>query len=315
MLLYIFAIITGFILLIFSADQFTNNSAKIANLWKIPPLIIGLVVLGFGTSAPEIVVSSLSAFNGNPSLGVGNAIGSNITNIALILGLTALIRPIVVADNILKKEWIVLVFATLIAWGWLSDDFLSRTDGLVLLFTLFLALYILISGSKNKELPEELEQEILIENNPNKVKIWLYLLLSLIVLLVAAQLSVWGAVGIAEEFGISKLVIGLTVVALGTSLPELAVSISAVLKNQNDLIIGNVIGSNLFNTLAVLAMPGIIAPHQLSSVVQSRDFPILFALTIMLFIVSYSFGKKHSINRIEGGILLTVYIIYMSRLF
>jgi cation:H+ antiporter len=135
------------------------------------------------------------------------------------------------------------------------------------------------------------------------------------VLLVSAQLSVWGAVAIAEEFGISKLVIGLTIVALGTSLPELAVSISAVLKNQNDLIIGNVIGSNLFNTLAVLAMPGIIAPHQLASVVQSRDFPILFALTIMLFIVSYSFGKKNSINRIEGGILLTVYIVYMSLLF
>jgi cation:H+ antiporter len=174
MLLYIFAIITGFVLLIFSADQFTHNSAKIANLWKIPPLVIGLVVLGFGTSAPEIIVSSLSAFNGNPSLGVGNAIGSNITNIALILGLTALIRPITVADNILKKEWIVLVFATLIAWGWLSDNFLSRTDGLVLLFTLFLALYILISGSKNKDLPEELEQEILAEDNPNKIKIWLY---------------------------------------------------------------------------------------------------------------------------------------------
>ena len=316
MLLYILAIITGFTLLIFSADQFTNSSAKIANLWKIPPLVIGLVVLGFGTSAPEIIVSSLAAFDGNPSLGVGNAIGSNITNIALILGVTALIKPIVVADNILKKEWVVLLFATLIAWLLLFDGYLSTMDGLILLLLLVVMLFFLIMQSKKNHQVTEIEKEAVIAVNPkDKLKIWGYLLGSLLLLLGSAQLSVWGAIGIAETLGISKLVIGLTIVALGTSLPELAVSISAVLKNQNDLIIGNVIGSNLFNTLAVLAMPGIIAPHYLSSFINTREFPILFILTITLFIVSYSFNKNHSINRLEGGILVAIYIAYMSILF
>jgi len=306
----------GFIGLIFSADKFTDNSAKIANLWHISPLVIGIVVLGFGTSAPEMIVSSLASFNNNPAVGVGNALGSNITNIALILGITALVKPIYVADNILKKEWIILLIATFLAWFLVWDGFLSRLDGLILLTSLFLFLLFIIKKSHSKHQNIQLEADAIIKvDKKDKFKIWGYLILSLLVLLGSAQLSVFGAVSIAKIWGVSDLVIGLTVVALGTSLPELSVSISAVLKKQDDLIVGNVIGSNLFNTLAVLAMPAVITPSSISPLLNTRDFPILLGLTLLLFLVAYSFSKKHIINRFEGFILLSVYVLYINLLF
>jgi len=313
-LLPILALLSGFVLLIWSADEFTENGAKIANIFKVSPLIIGLLIFGFGTSAPEMLVSGLAAMNGNTGLSIGNAIGSNIFNIALVLGISAIIVPIKVHEDILKKEWVFLMVATLCAGLLLWDGRLDVTDGLILLtlLVLFLA-YTLKEAKKNTHHEfDNLEQPI---DKSQTKKTWIMLIVGLIVLVSSAKLVVWGGVEVAKAYGISDLIIGLTVVALGTSLPELAVSIASVLKKQYEMVVGNVIGSNLFNTIAVLAIPGLIHPSDVPIEVLNRDYPIMLLLTVLLFIVSYKFGKKHVINRFEGVVLVSVFSLYMWQLF
>ena len=313
-LLPIIALLSGFVLLIWSADEFTENGAKIANIFKVSPLIIGLLIFGFGTSAPEMLVSGLAAMNGNTGLSIGNAVGSNIFNIALVLGVSAIISPIEVQGNILRKEWVFLMVATLIAGLLLWDLRLDVFDGFVLLALLFLFLGYTFKESKNTQNHEfdEFEQKI---DKRETVKTWVMLVIGLIVLISSAKLVVWGGVAIAQVFGVSDLIIGLTVVALGTSLPELAVSIASVLKKQYEMVVGNVIGSNLFNTIAVLAIPGFIHPSDVAPEVMTRDYPVMLLLTILLFVVSYKFGKKHIINRFEGVLLVSVFSLYMWQLF
>jgi cation:H+ antiporter len=313
-LLPIVALISGFILLIWSADEFTENGAKIANVFKVSPLIIGLIIFGFGTSAPEMLVSGLAAMDGNTSLSIGNAIGSNIFNIALVLGISAIIMPIEVNEDILKKEWIFLMIATLCAGLLLFDQRLDFIDGLILLTLLVLFLGYTFKEAKNKKHHEfdNLEQTI---DKSQTTKIWVMLFIGLVVLISSAKLVVWGGTHLAQFFGVSDLIIGLTVVALGTSLPELAVSISSVLKKQFEMVVGNVIGSNLFNTIAVLAIPGLIHPSDVPMQVMSRDYPVMLLLTILLFFVSYKFGKKYIINRFEGFALIGVFSFYMWQLF
>ena len=244
-LLPILALLLGFALLIWSADEFTDNGAKIANIFSVSPLIIGLLIFGFGTSAPEMLVSGLAAMDGNTGLSIGNAIGSNIFNIALVLGISAIILPIKVNEDILKKEWIFLMVATLCAGLLLWDGRLDFVDGLILMTMLVLFLAYTFKESKNKSHHEfdDLEQSV---DKNQTTKAWIMLLVSLIVLISSAKLVVWGGVEVAKAFGISDLIIGLTVVALGTSLPELAVSIASALKKQYEMVVGNVIGSNLF---------------------------------------------------------------------
>jgi cation:H+ antiporter len=313
-LLPIIALLSGFVLLIWSADEFTENGAKIANIFKVSPLIIGLLIFGFGTSAPEMLVSGLAAINGNTGLSIGNAVGSNIFNIALILGVSAIISPIEVQGNILRKEWVFLMVATLVAGLLLWDLRLDAIDGFVLLALLFLFLGYTFKESKNSQNHEfdEFEQKI---DKSEVVKTWVMLVIGLIVLILSAKLVVWGGVAIAQAFGVSDLIIGLTVVALGTSLPELAVSIASVLKKQYEMVVGNVIGSNLFNTIAVLAIPGFIYPSDVAPEVMTRDYPVMLLLTVLLFIVSYKFGKKHIINRFEGVLLVSIFSLYMWQLF
>ncbi|MDC9726237.1 MAG: calcium/sodium antiporter [Candidatus Thioglobus sp.] len=313
-LLPIIALLSGFALLIWSADEFTDNGAKIANIFNVSPLIIGLLIFGFGTSAPEMLVSGLAAMDGNTGLAIGNAVGSNIFNIALVLGISAIIVPIEVHKDILKKEWVFLMIATLCAGLLLMDQQLDRTDGLILLVLLILFLTYTFKESKNSSHHEfgDLAQTI---DKSQTTKAWVMLLVGLIMLISSAKLVVWGGVEVAKAFGVSDLVIGLTVVALGTSLPELAVSIASVLKKQYEMVVGNVIGSNLFNTIAVLAIPGLIHPSDVPLEVMQRDYPIMLLLTVLLFIVSYKFGKKHIINRFEGGVLVTVFGLYMWQLF
>jgi len=313
-LLPILALLSGFVLLIWSADEFTENGAKIANIFKVSPLIIGLLIFGFGTSAPEMLVSGLAAMNGNTGLSIGNAIGSNIFNIALVLGISAIIVPIKVHEDILKKEWVFLMVATLCAGLLLWDGRLDVTDGLILLTLLILFLaYTLREARKNTHHEfDNLEQPI---DKSQTKKTWIMLIVGLIVLVSSAKLVVWGGVEVAKAYGISDLIIGLTVVALGTSLPELAVSIASVLKKQYEMVVGNVIGSNLFNTIAVLAIPGLIHPSDVPIEVLNRDYPIMLLLTVLLFIVSYKFGKKHVINRFEGVVLVSVFSLYMWQLF
>lgn len=313
-LLPIIALLSGFVLLIWSADEFTENGAKIANIFKVSPLVIGLLIFGFGTSAPEMLVSGLAAMNGNTGLSIGNAVGSNIFNIALVLGVSAIISPIEVQGNILRKEWIFLMVATLVAGLLLLDLRLDVFDGFILLALLFLFLGYTFRESKKSQNHEfdEFAKKI---DKSETVKTWVMLVIGLIVLISSAKLVVWGGVAIAQAFGVSDLIIGLTVVALGTSLPELAVSIASVLKKQYEMVVGNVIGSNLFNTIAVLAIPGFIHPSDVAPEVMTRDYPVMLLLTVLLFAVSYKFGKKHIINRFEGVLLVSIFGLYMWQLF
>ncbi len=306
----IISLVSGFILLIWSADEFTNNGAKIANIFKISPLIIGLLIFGFGTSAPEMLVSGLAAYEGHPELSIGNAFGSNIFNIALVLGITAIILPIKVKQDILKKEWLYLMATTLVAGALIWDSHLSVADGLILLGLLIVFLIYTFVASKKGKYQEFDNLDIEVKQGQTK-KVWLMLIISFVVLLVSAKLVVWGGSELATSFGVSDLLIGLTVVALGTSLPELAVSISSALKKQHEMVVGNIIGSNLFNTVGVLAIPSLILPFDVPVDVINRDYPFMVALTVLLFIVSYKFKKEGAISRLEGVLLLVVLAIYL----
>ena len=306
----IIALVSGFVLLIWSADEFTNNGAKIANIFKISPLIIGLLIFGFGTSAPEMLVSGLAAYEGHPELSIGNAFGSNIFNIALVLGITTIILPIKVKQDILKKEWLYLMASTLVAGILIWDGHLSIADGLILLGLLAVFLIYTFVASKTGDHQEFDNLGIEVKQDQVK-KVWLMLTISFVVLLVSAKLVVWGGTELAALFGVSDLLIGLTVVALGTSLPELAVSISSALKKQHEMVVGNIIGSNLFNTVGVLAIPSLILPFDVPMEVINRDYPFMIGLTILLFVFSYKFKKEGVISRLEGVLLLVVLAIYL----
>jgi cation:H+ antiporter len=317
MLINYFAILAGFILLIWSADRFIVGAAATARNFDVPPLIIGLTIVGFGTSAPEMMVAGFAAYNGSPSLAIGNALGSNITNITLVLGVAALIVPLDVHSRIIKKELPILLVATLMALTLLRDGTLDEFDGFVLLSLLLLLMWWITRQSIRNQSDDALTNEYL-EELPDKMSTshaLFWLIGGLILLTVSSKILVWGAVNVAIDLGISELVIGLTVIAIGTSLPELAASISGALKNEHDIAIGNVVGSNLFNTLGVLAIPGLIYPAPLAEGVLERDLPIVLVLTILLLVMAYGFRAEGRINRIEGGLLLSAFIVYQILLF
>ena len=317
MLVNYFAILAGFILLIWSADRFIIGAAATARNFDVPPLIIGLTIVGFGTSAPEMMVAGFAAYNGSPALAIGNALGSNITNITLVLGVAALIVPLDVHSRIIKKELPILLLATLMALALLRDGRLDQFDGFVLLSLLLLLMWWItrqsIRNQSEDALTDEYIEELPVQMSTSHALFWL--IAGLILLTVSSKILVWGAVNVAIDLGISELVIGLTVIAIGTSLPELAASISGALKNEHDIAIGNVIGSNLFNTLGVLAIPGLIYPAPLAKGVLERDLPIVLVLTILLFVMAYGFRAEGRINRIEGGLLLSAFIVYQILLF
>jgi cation:H+ antiporter len=285
------AIVFGLALLVWSADRFVEGSAATARHFGMPPLLIGMVIVGFGTSAPEMVVSAISASQGNPGIALGNAYGSNITNIALILGLTALISPIAVHSQVLRKELPILTAVTALAAWQLWDGEISRNDALVLVGVLggLMAWTIWQGMQKNADaLALEIEQELEIRDMPlRRAVVWL--IVGLTFLIASSRILVWGAVEIARGFGVSDLIIGLTIVAIGTSLPELASSIIATRKGEHDIALGNILGSNLFNTLAVVGIAGIIHPMTVGPEVFSRDIMVMAALTISLFIIGYGF--------------------------
>lgn len=317
MLIDFFAIIAGFILLIWSADRFILGAAATARNFDVPPLIIGLTIVGFGTSAPEMMVAGFAAYDGSPAMAIGNALGSNITNITLVLGVAALIAPLDVHSRIIKKELPILLVATLMALALLRDSTLSQFDGFILLSLLVLLMWwITRQGIRNQSddaLTDEYIEELPDAMPTSHALFWL--IAGLVLLTVSSKILVWGAVNVATELGVSELVIGLTVIAIGTSLPELAASITGALKNEHDIAIGNVIGSNLFNTLGVLAIPGLLAPSTLAEGILERDMPVVFILTIMLFVMAYGFRGQGRINRLEGGLLLSAFIAYQLLLF
>ncbi len=316
MTLAFIAVIFGLALLVWSADRFVEGAAATARHFGMPALLIGMVVVGFGTSAPEMVVSALASSQGNPGIALGNAYGSNITNIALILGITALISPIAVHSQVLRKELPVLLVVTLLAAWQLWDGAITRLDAVTLL-GVFGALmgWTIWQGLQKKtdSLGQEMEQELAVQSMPIQRAVF-WLVLGLVLLILSSRLLVWGAVEIAQGFGVSDLIIGLTIVAIGTSLPELASSIIATRKGEHDIALGNVIGSNLFNTLAVVGIAGIIQPMSVGPEVFNRDMMAVVVLTLSLFVFGYGFRRPGRINRVEGALLLAGYIGYSGYL-
>jgi len=309
--LAISALLVGLVLLVWSAGRFVEGSASTARHFGMPSLLIGMVIVGFGTSAPEMVVSAISSYQGNPGISLGNAYGSNITNIALILGLTSVVSPIAVHSQILRKELPILTAVTLLAAWQLGDSELSRFDALVLLGVFSgLMIWTILQGMKQADtLGDDVEKKMQTQGLPIKQAIF-WLIIGLLLLIASSRLLVWGAVKIAQGFGVSDLIIGLTIVAVGTSLPELASSIIAIRKNEHDLALGNVVGSNLFNTLAVVGIAGTIHPMSVSADVLSRDIAVMAILTIALFAVGFGFRGPGRINRYEGALLLASYVGY-----
>jgi cation:H+ antiporter len=307
----------GLGVLSWSADKFVYGASALAKNYGVSPMMIGLTIVAMGSSAPEIVVSATASLNGNPNTAVGNAIGSNITNIALVLGITALIKPLFVSSTTLKRELPVLLLVTLIGVYFLSDNYLSLAEGIILitLFVLVLAVMAWFSFKVEKNDPLIAETEDEIPSNVPTKKAIMWVIVGLIMLPLSAHFLVESAVYIANFFGVSDLVIGLTIIALGTSLPELAASIAGVRRGEDDLVIGNIIGSNIFNLLAVLAMPGLIIPSMLDINVSARDSYVMLGLTILLFVFCFNLQGTRRINRYEGGIFVLAFFAYQYMLF
>jgi cation:H+ antiporter len=312
------AIVSGLGLLVWSADRFVEGSAATAHHFGMPPLLIGMVIVGFGTSAPEMVISAISASQGNPGLALGNAYGSNIANIALILGVTALVSPIAVKSQVLRKELPMLTAVTALAAYQIRDGAITRMDATVLLAVFSgLMTWAIWRGLKKETDALGNQTERKLEERPLPLgRAIFWLVIGLILLIASSRILVWGAVKIAQGFGVSDLIIGLTIVAVGTSLPELASSIIATRKGQPDIALGNVIGSNLFNTLAVVGIAGIISPMSVEPEVFSRDVSVMAGLTVSLFVIGYWFRGIGTgrINRIEGALLVICYIAYNAYL-
>lgn len=316
MMLAFLAVACGLMLLVWSADRFVNGAASTAHYFGMPPLLIGMVVVGFGTSAPEMVVSALAASQGNPGIALGNAYGSNIANIALILGVTTLISPVTVHSQVLRKELPILTAVTVLAAWQVWDGSISRLDAITLLVVFAgLMSWAIWQGLQKQAdaLGENIAQQLEVRTMTLRQALF-WLVLGLVLLIVSSRILVWGAVEIARGFGVSDLIIGLTIVAVGTSLPELASSIIAARKGEHDIAVGNVIGSNLFNTLAVVGIAGTIHPLEVGQEVFYRDIAIMGTLTVWLFIIGYQSSGPGRINRLEGTSLLLCFIGYTAYL-
>lgn len=323
MLTAIAAIVIGLIVLVWSAGRFVDGASAVATHAGLSPLVIGMVIVGFGTSAPELTVSAIAALENNPGLALGNAYGSNITNIALILGLVALLKPVLVDSQVLRKELPILLGVSLLAAIQMLDGVLSRLDAVVLL-VMFAALLTWSiwqgrgmnqPGAAADSLGIEMERELASRPLMPKKRAMMWLVLGLIFLVASSRLLVWGAVTIANSLGVSDLVIGLTVVAVGTSLPELASSLVAIRRGEHDMALGNVLGSNLFNTLAVVGLAASINPTAVEPVLLQRDWTVTFLLTLALVIMGFRWGGRVArINRVHGGLLLATFVGYTTYL-
>jgi len=316
MLTAITLLIIGLLLLVWSADKLVYGGAAIAKNIGISPLIIGMTILAMGSSAPEMMVSATAALNGKTDTAVGNVIGSNIANIALILGISAMVKPLSISSSILRREFPLMIGVTLLTGVLLWDSKLGFYEGVLLfaLFAIFILTMIKISRTeKNKGDTLIKEQESEIPDGVSNKSATFWLIVGLILLPISANILVENAVIIAKYFGMSDLVIGLTIIAIGTSLPELAASLAGVLKGEDDMAVGNIIGSNVFNILAVMGLPGILHPSVLSPYVMGRDYWVMLAISLLLVVMAL--GKSRSINRIEGAILFLCFIAYQTYLF
>ncbi|MDW3096223.1 MAG: calcium/sodium antiporter [Gammaproteobacteria bacterium] len=304
----IIGLLIGFALLIWSADRFVIGAVGLAKYLNVSPLVIGVVIIGFGTSAPELLISGVSAWQGNSGLAIGNAVGSNIANIALILGVTAFLTPVLVARKTLRREFPLLFAAMGLAWFLLSDLLLSLTDAAILLTALVIVIGYLATTSTNLEQKDD-------THDCSVAMCLFWTVAGLVLLLISSNILVSSSVKLAQLFGISDLVIGLTIVAIGTSLPELAASVTGALKHHTDLAIGNVLGSNIFNTLGVISVPGFINAYSIPGEVLARDFPIMLGLTIFLLGLAYFTYRGKGMHHFSGILLLLCFIGFQITLY
>lgn len=312
MLIAIIQLVGGFVLLVWGADRLIAGASALARNVGISPLIIGLTIVAIGTSAPELVVSAVAAYRGNPELAVGNAIGSNIANIGLILGVTALVYPLRVESDTLKREYPLLMFIMVASFVLAADLMYTRTEGwlmvagLVALLAWMVQLGLWRGGSDPLAL--EFAAEIPTDMPTKTAIVWLSV--GLVVLPLSSSFLVDGAITVARSLQVSEAVIGLTIVALGTSLPELAAAVTSALRREDDLAIGNIIGSNMFNILGVLGIAASIKPVAVDPIMLRQDFPVMFIFTVLLFFMAYGFRGPGRIRRRSGALLLTMYIVY-----
>jgi cation:H+ antiporter len=307
-------IAAGLVVLIWGADRFVHGAASSARNFGVPPLMIGLTIVAFATSAPELLISIVAALRGEPGLAIGNAVGSNIVNIGLVLGVTALIRPIPLESATLRREMPALLAVSLLTVSLFLDTRLSRADGIVMLAGLVIVMFWLVRlgtrSSANDPIKMDYEAEIP-DNVSTKAAIF-WMVIGLGALLVGAEWLVDGSIGIAETLGVSEVVIGITVVAVGTSLPELAVTLVSALRGEYGLAIGNIVGSNIFNLLAVLGIAATIQPAAVHPSVLSLHIFVMVAFTLVLFAMTYDYDRKAELSRVEGLALLVAYIAYDS---
>ncbi len=312
MLLSVGMVLVGLLLLSWAANRFVDSAAALARNLGVAPMIVGLTVVSLGTSAPEIMISGLAAWQGNVGLAIGNAIGSNIANMSLVVGAAAIVTPLLVKSETLRREFPMMMAVMLFALVLTLDGDLARWDGLFLLAGLAAVTYGLVAvGTTSKPddaLAVEFTEKIRGDRSTMRASSWLAL--SLLVLLVSSQMVVSGAVNIARVFGISDLVIGLTLVAVGTSLPELAATVASAIKKEHDIAIGNIIGSNMFNLLAVLGIAAVVQPGRLVPGVMTRDYPVMIGLAVVLFAMAYGFRGPGRVNRVEAALLLMMFAGY-----
>ena len=308
-------LIIGLGFLVWSADKLVYGAAALARNFGISPLVIGMTILAMGSSAPEMMVSATAALDGKTDTAVGNVLGSNIANIALILGITALIKPLSISSGVIRRELPMMIGVTLLAGALLWDNHLGFYEGVLLfvLFAAFLFAMLQISRSEKKNGDAFLEeQESEVPEGVSNPKAAMWVVVGLIILPLSANMLVDNAVVIAKFFGMSDLVIGLTIIAVGTSLPELAASLAGVMKGEDDMAVGNIIGSNVFNILAVMGIPGILNPSVLSEFAMGRDFWVMLGVSLLLVVMAL--GKSRSVNRIEGGVLIVTFVAYQAYL-
>ncbi|MDF1795182.1 MAG: calcium/sodium antiporter [Coxiellaceae bacterium] len=305
-------IVVGCILLGIGANRFVISSVKISTFIGMSPLVAGVVLVGFGGSFPEIIVSIIASLKGQTQLAVGNAIGSNIVNVGLVLGFSALLMPLQVHRHCFKRDYPLLVGVMIVSAILIMNDYLSRLDGVILLVLLFIYLiYMTVFVAKKHPEDIEVEEKIIESEKPSLGWNIFWWIVGLGLLFLSSELLVTGATSIAEHFGISQLTIGLTIVAIGTSLPEFATTAYSAVKQHHEIAMGNVLGSNIFNLLAVMAMPALIAPGKLSTQLLTRDFPIMVGILLLSWLLAWLPPRKKLLGRMDGLILFAVYILYL----
>ncbi len=300
-------LVFGFVLLAWSADRLVVGASRLAQQLRISPLTIGITIVALGTSLPEIMVSVYAALYGNPDLAIGNVIGSNIANIGLVLGVTVLVVPLTIKPKLLLVELPLLFLVMVLFLLLIVDGVLGRYDGFVLLIIFIFLIYWLLKRAK----PYDAELHFEFDSKLSLTKGWLWFVVGIVFLPLSSHLIVSNASLLARHFGVSELVVGLTIMALGTSLPELATAVMGAVRKQYDLVVGNVIGSNIFNLVAVLCLPALIRPIGVSNLVLLRDLPIMFVITVMLYLLIL-FGTGRRLSRWHGFLLVFFYVAYLG---